>query len=438
MYLSTSRAADRAARDRRKRPTTPSSRPFSLVRSNVLVLGTVSLVTDISSEMTSSALPVYLVLGLGLSPFLFGVLDGVYSGSGALLRLLFGYMSDRWQRRKPVAAAGYALSAVCKLGLLVAGTTSAIGLVIFADRAGKSIRAAPRDALISLSAPPEAQGRAFGLHRAMDTVGALLGPLVAFLLLSRLDGGYHAVFFVSFCVAVPAVVLLWLFVREDTPGGGPVTAGEPKRPALPWRAVFQLRSHPGFVRVWSCAAVLGLVTVSDSFLYLMLQQRFSLPAARFPLLPLGTAAGFLLFALPVGRLADRFGRWQVLLAGHLCLLGAYGVLLTGGGSAVVVTGAVLLLHGIFYAASDGVLMALVAPCLPDRLKATGMGLVQSGQAVARLACSLLFGAAWTAWGQHTALAVATFALAGGLLCALALRPRGEQPVPPPMTTRSPS
>ncbi|KOV71224.1 MFS transporter [Streptomyces sp. MMG1121] len=367
--------------------------------------------------MVTAVLPLYLVTGLGLSPLGFGLLDGIYNGFSALVRLVGGHLADRGGgRHKWVAGFGYAVSAVCKPLLLIAHALTPIGLVLAADRTGKGLRTAPRDALISLSSTPESRGRAFGVHRAMDTAGALLGPLVAFLILRATVDGYDAVFTVSFCVAVAGVLVLVLFV----PGGrGDAVAAE--RPTL--SAAVRLLGRPDLRRITVCALLLGLATVSDSFVYLLLQRRLGVPDRWFALLPLGTAAAFLLLAIPLGRLADRAGRWLVFLGGHGALLVAYALLLTswhGSGLPYVV----LALHGTFYAATDGVLMAAASDGVPEALRSSGLALVQTGQAMARFACSLLFGAAWTVWGDRAALTGAAVALVGCAVFSLTLRPKG--------------
>ncbi|MGW5044350.1 MFS transporter [Streptomyces griseoluteus] len=413
MYVADSRATASAASAVRP----PAGRRRTAVAPTVLALGTVSLITDVSSEMVTAVLPLYLVAGLGLSPLGFGLLDGVYNGVSALVRLAGGHLADRGGgRHKWVAGAGYALSAACKPLLLVAQTLTPIGLVLAVDRTGKGLRTAPRDALISLSSTPETRGRAFGVHRAMDTAGALLGPLAAFLVLRATVDGYDAVFTVSFCVAVVGVLVLVLFV--------PAGAAAPRdrsatRATL--GAAFALLRRRDLRRITVCALLLGLATVSDSFVYLLLQRRLGVPDRWFALLPLGTAAAFLLLAVPLGRIADRVGRWRMFLGGHLALLLAYGLLLSSWHGPALPY-AVLLLHGAFYAATDGVLMAAAADSVPPELRSSGLALVQTGQALARFTCSLSFGAAWTAWGDRAALTGSAVALALCGLIALALRP----------------
>ncbi|MFD3588593.1 MFS transporter [Streptomyces sp. NPDC058683] len=416
MYVADSRASTPAASAEGTARPAPAGRYRTAVAPTVLALGTVSLITDVSSEMVTAVLPLYLVTGLGLSPLGFGLLDGVYNGFSAVVRLVGGHLADRGGgRHKWVAGAGYALSALCKPLLLIAHTLTPIGLVLAADRTGKGLRTAPRDALISLSSTPETRGRAFGVHRAMDTAGALFGPLVAFLILRATVDGYDAVFTVSFCVAVVGVLVLVLFV----PGGRTEAAPSGTRPTL--RAALALLTHRDLRRITVCALLLGLATVSDSFVYLLLQHRLGVPDRWFALLPLGTAAAFLLLAVPLGRLADRWGRWRVFLAGHGALLLAYALLLTSWhGTALPY--AVLALHGTFYAATDGVLMAVASDSVPEALRSSGLALVQTGQAGARFACSLAFGAAWTLWGDRTALLLATAALAACAGYAVSLRP----------------
>ncbi|MEU9921999.1 MFS transporter [Streptomyces griseoluteus] len=413
MYVADSRATASAAGSVRP----PAGRRLPTVAPTVLALGTVSLITDVSSEMVTAVLPLYLVAGLGLSPLGFGLLDGVYNGVSALVRLAGGHLADRGGgRHKWVAGAGYALSAACKPLLLVAQTLTPIGLVLAVDRTGKGLRTAPRDALISLSSTPETRGRAFGVHRAMDTAGALLGPLAAFLVLRATVDGYDAVFTVSFCVAVVGVLVLVLFVPR---GASAPLDRSATRATL--RAAFALLGRRDLRRITVCALLLGLATVSDSFVYLLLQRRLGVPDRWFALLPLGTAAAFLLLAVPLGRIADRVGRWRMFLGGHLALLLAYGLLLSSWhGPALPYT--VLFLHGAFYAATDGVLMAAAADSVPPELRSSGLALVQTGQALARFACSLSFGAAWTAWGDRTALTGSAVALTLCGLIALALRP----------------
>ncbi|WSY16434.1 MFS transporter [Embleya sp. NBC_00896] len=372
----------------------------------------VSLVTDVSSEMVTAVMPVYLVTGLGLTMLQFGFLDGLYSGVTVFLRLVGGHLADRFAARKKVAVVGYGMSAVAKLGLPLAGASvPGIGAVLAADRAGKGLRTAPRDALISLSSTPEAQGRAFGVHRALDTAGAFMGPLVAFTILAAVGTAYDAVFVVSFCVGLVGVAMLVLFVRDHR---DPVEHGPIPRTGRTWRDGLRLLRDRPYRRLCAVAALLGLVTVGDAFVYLLLQHRLDIEPHWFPLLPLGTAGVYLVLAVPLGRIADRVGRRRVFLAGHGVLLGAY-LLLGGPLGGVGLLVAVLALHGVFYAATDGVLSAAVGARLPAGGRAGGLAVVQTGQAAGRFGSSMIFGALWTAWGPEAAVRMLAIALAVALL-----------------------
>lgn len=438
MYLADSRRTDARGTQAAAAPDTRPGRRPAAVPATVLALGAVSLITDVSSEMVTAVLPLYVVAGLGLSPLGFGLLDGINNGVGALVRLAGGHLADRGgHRHKLVAGLGYGLSALCKPFLLLAHTLPVLSAVLAVDRTGKGLRTAPRDAMISLATEPAHRGRAFGVHRAMDTTGALLGPLAAFAVLRATVDGYDAVFAVSACVATLGVLVLVLFVPRhlDAPMGAvrpsrapdavrPPRPPEPPRPPALRDAVGLLR-RPELRRLTVCAALLGLTTVSDSFLYLLLQREGDLPAHLFPLLPLGTAAFFLLLAVPLGALADRVSRRRLFLAGHGVLLLGYGLVLSPwhGVPAVV---AVLVLHGTFYAATDGVLAAATAAVVPARQQGAGQALVGTGQALARFVCSLAFGAAWSLWGGRTALAVTAAGLAvSAVVAAFVLRTGDE-------------
>ncbi|MFJ1968325.1 MFS transporter [Streptomyces sp. NPDC087903] len=421
MYL-TDRSTPQAAGTEQGRRRGPGPR----VAPVVLVLGTVSLITDISSEMVTAVLPLYFVTTLGFSPLGFGALDGLYNGVSALVQLTGGHLADRVRNHKLMAGLGYGLSALCKPLLLLASSIGTLGTVLALERTGKGLRTAPRDAMISLSTPSEKQGRAFGVHRAMDTTGAMLGPLAAFFILRAAADGYDAVFGVSACVAALGVLVLVLFVpgrrqdaRQDEAGAAD------GRPPVRVREALDLLRLPRLRALAGCAALLGLTTVSDAFVYLLLQRRAGIGEQWFPLLPLGTAAVFLLLAVPVGALADRVGRHVVFLAGHVALLVGYALLLWAPATPVLPC-VVLALHGVFYAATDGVLPAALADIVPAQLRASGLAIVGTSQALARFCCSLAFGAAWTVWGDGPALAGSAVGL---LCCAMVagtvLRPAGD-------------
>jgi MFS family permease len=394
------------------RPEPPATTLFRWPRvsRNVVLLGFTSMFTDVSSEMVNAVLPIYLTFQLRFPPLAFGVFIGLYQAMTALLSLAGGLLADRTRRHKEVATAGYAVSAACKLGLLASANawlpTTAI---LFLDRTGKGVRTAPRDALISLSSPTERLGEAFGVHRALDTAGALLGPVAAFAILALAPGAYDAIFVASFCVALIGLGVLILFVenRRSAPAGAALGSVVSLRTAL------SLLRMPRFRVLVGAGAVLGLLTIGDAFVYLTFQHRSQLNTSLFPLLYVGTALGYLLLALPLGRLADRIGRARVFVGGQLLLLLVYALLLFPRPGAASLVG-ILALLGAYYAATDGVLMALAAATISPTLRTSGMAVIQSTGAIGRLGAAALFGALWSWQGPETALAV----VSAGLLTAL--------------------
>jgi MFS family permease len=386
----------------------------------VILLGATSLLTDISSEMVSTILPIYIVFALGATPLQFGIVDGIYQGATAFMRLLAGVAADRKGRHKPVAVAGYAISAVCKLGLLLVGSSlAALSAVVYVDRVGKGIRTAPRDAMISLSAHPKALGAAFGVHRAMDTMGAMIGPLLAFGLLEAAPRRYDTVFVVSFCFAIVGVAVITLLVR-DVPSApeNPVS-----RRAAMTRALALLRV-PAFRNLTLAAGGLSLATLSDGFLYLGLQNRIGFAPRYLPLLFVGTAIVFMVLAVPMGRLADRVGRGRVFVGGYVLLLCVYSSLLVTSISPFALV-LYLTAFGTFYAATDGVMMALASTLLPEEVRASGMGLLTAVVAAARLFGAIAFGALWTLGGVDVAVIVFAGLLAVTILWAVAVVVRRE-------------
>lgn len=370
------------------------------VSATVVLLGLTSLFTDISSEMVAAILPLYLVLSLGLSPFAFGVIDGIQQGASALVRVASGYTADRFGRYKEVAVVGYGLSAVTRIGFLLVGRSVAlIGALVFVDRTGKGIRTAPRDALIALSTPKEQLGTAFGVHRALDTAGAVIGPLLAFSLLILLPNDFDPIFFVSFCFALIGLAILVLFVQNTT---GRVEA-EPL-PPVTMRSVAQLLAVPRFGALLVAGGALALMTMSDGFVYLGLQQNLDFAGRNLPLLYVATSLVYMLLAIPAGRLADRIGRAKVFVGGYLLLLVVYAaIMLPGLGPTASLV--VIVAFGAYYAATDGVLNALASALLPVEARATGLSVLVTVTSLGRLVASIAFGATWVLIGITDAVAV---------------------------------
>jgi MFS family permease len=416
-----------------------TGRPF--VARTVLLLGLTSLFTDISSEMVSAVLPLYYVQVLGLNPLQIGVLNGIYQGGSAVARLLFGFLADRMSRYREVAGLGYGLSAICKLGLLMTAAFSGITALLLIDRIGKGIRTAPRDAMISLSSPKDELGTAFGVHRAMDTCGAMIGPLLGFALLALTPREFHGIFLVSFCFALIGVAILLLLVedpareeqaevRAAAPSSSQPPAPAPAEPAAAEDSRLTLRGASALLRggplggLVVVAFVLGLATIGDAFLYLQLDDRLNLDTSLFPLLYVGTSSIFMVLAVPAGRLSDRIGRAKVFTFGYGILLALYAVLLSGADSGLLLP-LTLLGLGIFYASTDGVLAALGSAAVPAAARGTGLAALGTATGFAQFGASVAFGALWASVGVHTAFLVFTVGLAVALPVAGAFLLRGR-------------
>ena len=388
-------------------------RPSRLrVSANVLFLGLTSLFTDISSEMVTTVLPLYVLVNLNLSPMAFGVVDGLYLGAAAVVRLVGGFLADRTRRYKSVAVAGYTLSMVSRVGLLAFGSAWGWLLgVVLVDRLGKGIRSDARDAMISFSTPRSELATAFGVHRALDTAGAMIGPLIAFGLLMLAPGAYDVVFVVSLCAALIGLAILVLFVENRSAPA----AASPQPAAITIAAVARLVRLSEVRALVLAGGALNLATMSDAFLYLTLQRRLDFQVGFFPLLYVATAAVYMVLALPVGLLADRIGRTRVFIASYLLLLFAYSALLLPSAGTAEVVGYLVLL-GAYYAGTDGVLMALASARLPEDLRTSGMALLMTVSNLARLVASILFGWLWTWRGVEFAVVV----FGSGLVVAIAL------------------
>jgi MFS family permease len=440
----------------RARPGPGAASATGLER-NVWLLGLTSLFTDVSSEMVASVLPLYLTLFFGFTPLLFGAFDGAYQGLTALAAIAAAVGADRGRRHKLTAGVGYVLSAVCTLGLVAArGAWGATVGLLYLTRLGKGVRTAPRDALISLSVAPGRLGRAFGVHRAFDTVGAVAGPVAASLLLARDPVGYGTVFAVGFFVAVIGVATLVVFV-QDAPAREPVAApvAEPAVPvaeaavpgtetAMPgtetavpvaetavrgprrrvgprsWRIVWA--GAPGLRRfrlVLVAGASLAVMRPGDGLLFLAFQRDSALSAAQFPLLFSAASVMFLVAAAPLGLLADRIGRLRVFVLGEVLVAGALAVLASGArgtGALVVMLG----LLGASYAATDGVLVAMASAALPDRWRTTGLALVATVIAGGRFVASIGFGVLWERFGGPAAARVFLAGVAVSVVVGLVL------------------
>ena len=399
MYISLTNAPADTARNTGQ--TSKRPRGVRTVSSTVVTLGIVSMLTDISSESVQAILPLYITGMLGMSTIAFGLLDGLYQGVSAVVRVGAGYTSDRSDQPKWVAFAGYAVAAVARVGLLFWSGFAGLVSVVTADRIGKGIRTAPRDALISATSDGAHLGAAFGVHRMLDNIGAAVGPLIAFLILLVIPDGYSTVFVASLAFAVMGVVVLAVVVpnvRTRRAESHPTT--DAQRPRVRWRTVVTGPMR----RVLAAAGILGLLTIGDGFVYLLLQARSDFAAQWFPLLYVGTNLAFLAFAIPLGRLADRVGRARVFVLGHLGLLAAY-VMAALPVADLAATLLCLVFLGAFYAATDGVLSALASQLTTPDTRGTGIAAAQTVVAVSRFVSAAGFGLLWFAIGREASVLV---------------------------------
>lgn len=382
-------------------PPTPRRRFGRRIPAAVIAFGVVSLLTDLASEAVNAILPLYVTAVLGLGPLAYGFIDGIYQGASALVRVLGGWWSDVSRRPKWVSFLGYTTSAVSKLMLLFSGGFAGIATAVTIDRLGKGMRTGPRDALIANASTPADMGKNFGLHRAMDTLGALIGPLVAFGILAAIPwgaGGYNTIFVISAAISILGLLVLIMVVPD-------LRSAKLTRPKKKWGRWADLRTG-GMIRLYVMAGLLGLGTIGDGFIYLTLSEGDSMAAQYFPLLFVGTNVAFMALSLPLGKLADRIGRGTVFVAGHLALLAMYLLLIFGQQSAWWVIG-VLALSGAYYAATDGVIAALSAQVISPESRASGISATQTVVALARFGSSIGFGVMWQFFGSTVAMTVMT-------------------------------
>jgi MFS family permease len=371
----------------------------------VVALGFVSLFMDVSSEMIHAALPLFLVLGLGASALAVGFIEGVAEATASVIKVFAGAASDRLGRRKPFALLGYGLAALSKPLFPLANGVLAVLAARFADRVGKGIRGAPRDALVADLTPEPQRGAAYGLRQSLDTVGAVFGPLAALWLLAASGDDYRLVFWAAVPPAFVSVALLAWGVRE------PEASRPPPAPRSPIRGRELARLPSRYWLVVAFGGVLTLARFSEAFLVLRAED-VGLAAARAPLALVVMNLGYAATSYPLGRLSDR-GRRPVAAFGVACLVVADLVLAAAAGRpALALAGS--LLWGVHMGATQGLLTAIVAGAAPADLRGTAFGLFNLLVGVAQLAASVIAGALWSALGPAQAFG------AGALFSAAAL------------------
>jgi MFS family permease len=379
----------------RQAPTLPGS---------IWVLGFVSLLMDVSSEMIHGLLPVFMVTTLGTSVLLLGLIEGAAEATALIVKVFSGTLSDWFGRRKPLAVLGYGLGALAKPLFALATSPATVLSARLIDRVGKGIRGAPRDALVADLAPRAARGAAFGLRQALDTTGAFAGPLLAIALMLLWANDFRAVFWVAVIPALASVALLAFGVREpERPPGqprlNPICRANLKRlPAAYWWVV-------------ALGGAFTLARFSEAFLVLRAADG-GLPLAWTPLVMAGMNLVYALAAYPFGKLSDRIGHGELLALGLVLLIGADLTLAVSGHWHWVWAG--ISLWGLHMAVTQGLLATMVADASPPDLRGTAYGFFSLVAGLAMLVASVLAGALWQSLG-----ASATF-LAGAVFSAVAL------------------
>lgn len=381
----------------------------------VIALGLVSFFMDVSSEIIHGLLPVFMTGTLGMSVALVGLIDGVAESTASISKVFSGYISDRIGRRKPLILLGYGLSAVTKPLFPLAGGVGTILFARFADRVGKGIRGAPRDALITDITPAEIRGRAFGLRQAMDTVGAFIGPLLALGLMALFAGDMRAVFWVATLPAVLAVVCVLVGV-EDQPSDG--VRGK-ARPPIDLKDLS--RFDRGFWLLVALGVVFTLARFSEGFLVLKAHAD-GLPVMYAPLVLVALNLVYSAGAYPSGMLADRMSASVLLVLGLAALVAADLFLALGHGLGASFIG--IGLWGVHLALTQGLLSKLVADHAPPELRGSAFGLFNLMTGLAMLLASIVAGLVWDRISPS-----ATFMVGAGfaVLAAIMVLTRARRP-----------
>jgi MFS family permease len=367
----------------------------------IFITGLVSLFTDLSSEMIVPVLPLYLTAVLHVSTGDIGIIEGIAESTASVLKLFSGWLSDKIGRRKPLMVAGYGFSNLIKPLFALTNSWTQVLCIRFADRFGKGIRGAPRDALIADVTRKEVRGKAFGFHRAMDTLGAALGPLVAFGVLAVVPQGYRVVFWVSAVPGVIATLLLIFFLKEGRKRDGDPEGDVRTRP-LP-QFGFRTLGKP-FVRFTLISTLFALGNSSDAFLILQ-AQHVGMEPKWIPLAYFLFNVVYSLFAMPAGMLSDRVGRKAVLVGGYIVFAGIY--LGFGLVHQALWIWVLFLLYGLYYAATEGIQKAYIADLVAEGKRGMAMGTFNALTGLAALPASILAGTLWNLYGPLASFAVSS-------------------------------
>ncbi|MFB3895887.1 MAG: MFS transporter [bacterium] len=367
-------------------PQPPRKTWFGLSK-NVVALGFVSFLTDVSSEMIYPLLPVFLTSILGVSYTFVGLIEGVAESTASVFKFFSGWVSDWIKKRKALVFIGYGLSSFTRPLVAIATAGWHVLGVRFSDRIGKGIRTSPRDALVASSTPESDRGKAFGFHRAMDNAGAVLGPLLAFWLLTIEPEHYRTVFWLASIPGLISLIVIALFVTET---GFEQIANKAKRISL------SLKPFDTRFKIYLIIVILfTLGNSSDAFL-LLRAKSLNVPVTLLPILWVVLSAVKMVSSMPGGMLSDKIGRKKVIIAGWLI----YALVYFGfafANTAWHIWG-LFIVYGLFYGLTEGTEKALVADMVPNELRGTAYGLFNFAIGIAAFPASLLMGIIWQAYG----------------------------------------
>lgn len=384
--------------------TTTTTTPLRKIPVAIWVLGLVSMLMDISSEMIHGLLPLFMVGALGASAFVVGLIEGLAESTALIVKVFSGAISDYLGKRKGLAVFGYALGALTKPLFAIAPTTGIVLTARLLDRVGKGVRGAPRDALVADIVPPEVRGAAFGLRQSLDTVGAFLGPLLAVGLMLLWADDFRAVFWIAVIPGLLAVALLLFGVREPERHVGEKRSNPIRRENL-------RRLGGAYWWVVGVGAVFTLARFSEAFLVLRAQQG-GIAVALVPLVMVAMNVVYAASAYPFGKLSDRMSHKQLLAWGLAVLIAADLVLAMNGHWTTVLAG--VALWGVHMGMTQGLLATMVADTAPADLRGTAFGFFNLVSGLAMLVASVVAGLLWDRLGASF-----TF-YAGAAFCGVAL------------------
>ena len=352
------------------------------ISKNVFVLGLVSFFNDVASEMIYPIVPIFLTSVLGAPVAIVGLIEGIAESTASILKVISGWLSDKWQKRKPFVVAGYSFSAISKILLSLAYSWPFVLFARFVDRFGKGTRTSARDALITESSENKVRGRAFGFHRTLDTLGAVVGPLIALLAIHFLDNNFRLIFFLAFIPAFIGILLLLFFVKEKKKEANSLNTFH-----FNWREL-----NPSFKIFLLISLIFALGNSSDAFLILR-AQNLGLSLILVVLAYVLFNFTYAIFSIPAGIISDKIGPKKVLLGGFLLFSAVY--LFFGLAHSSLFLWFLFPVYGIYMALTEGVGKAYISNLVLREKSGTAFGVYQTAIGLCTFFASLIAGLLWT-------------------------------------------